>query len=90
MGLIYVVLGQSYEVDDVCPNTNYYPMFISLDKEKAYKFFNNKKNEEHKHLFRPNDKFELLTDEEALYEFYLGDWYYGLKVEEYKLDKEYF
>ena len=87
MGLIYVVLVQSYEVDDISPNINYGPFYISLDKEKAYNVFLEEKSREHKHIFRPRDKFELEKDTETEYEFYLGDWFYSIIFREFKLDE---
>ena len=87
MGVIYVVLGQCYELDDISPNSSYEPIYISLDKEKAYNIFLEEKTKEHKHIFRPRDKFELEKDTETEYEFYLGNWFYSIIFKEFKLDE---
>lgn len=88
MGLIYVILVQSYEVDDISPDTSYVPYYISLNKEKAYNIFLREKIREHKHIFRPRDEFELEKDTETEYEFYLGNWFYSIIFKEFKLDEE--
>ena len=87
MGLIYVVLVQCYEVDDISPDLSYTPYYISLNKEKAYNVFLEEKSKEHKHVFRPRDQFELVEDSEFKYEFYLGNWFYSIIFEEFKLDE---
>ena len=87
MGLIYVVLYQCYEVDDICPDMSYGPLYISLDKEKAYNIFLKEKTGKHEHIFRPRDEFELKKDTETEYEFYLGNWFYSIIFREFKLDE---
>lgn len=88
MGLIYMVLAQCYNVDDIFSTNSFYePIYISLDKEKAYNVFLEEKSKEHKHIFRPRDKFELEKDTETEYEFYLGDWFYSIIFKEFKLDE---
>ena len=87
MGLVYMVLFQCYEVDDISPDLSYEPFYISLDKERAYNIFLEEKSKEHKHVFRPRDKFELSKDTETEYEFFIGNWFYSIIFKEYKLDE---
>ena len=88
MGVIYTVLIQCYEVDDISPDTSYDPLYISLDKEKASNIFLEEKTREHKHVFRPRDKFELQKNTDTEYEFFLGNWFYSIIFREFKLDEK--
>ena len=98
---VYAILKRSYEFDDLNYG-DYWPYFLSLDKDKVINKFNEIKKEETDH-FNENMKldhvkrilteyperaedFQIVEDSEDRFEIYFDNWCYDWKLAEYELD----
>lgn len=95
MNKIYVLRYRSYEFDDSCPS-GYCPIFISLDKEKVVKFFNEQKKKvinnfnriiKDNNISKNSEDYRILENNDKALCLYQGNWSYRYIFEEYELDK---
>lgn len=97
---VYAILKNSYEFDDLNYG-DYYPCFLSLNKNKVIEQFNSIKDAEissfnnavkyYKDLIEkyPNRKedFQIAENTDNQLTIYLNNWCYKWKLAEFELDK---
>ena len=99
---VYVILKLSYEFDDLNYG-DYWPCFLSLNKDKVIEQFNSIKEVEissfnntlkyYKDFIEKNpdrkEDFQITENTDEKLTIYLNNWCYRWKLAEYELDKFY-
>ena len=93
---IYIVKYCGNEYDDLGYDSPY-PIYYSLDKDKARSYFE-KLREEDKKIFydyltkypkyKEDEDYQIIEDTENRFEYGMGKWFYILQFEEVKLEKD--
>lgn len=91
---VYIVEYCANEFDDICHDRPY-PIYISLDKDKAYNFFKdcvqkeidffNELLKEHQE-YQNNEDWQIAINEENHFEIYRGNWKYEYVFDEFEFD----
>lgn len=93
---LYIVKYTANEFDALGYDS-FYPIFYSLDENKARDFFENERNTNINHFnnflkthpeYIDNEDYEIADNEENYLKYYMGNWFYEYMFDEIELDKD--